>query len=134
VHLPDSLPPTNLREKCARKGGRFSKKTLNTDHPKHTKGFGKRASMSHPQERGETFFLKLPLHIPHQGLTRLTVPKLAGDVFITHQKHLEGCTEKGISKDAQNNPKDGQRKTSRRMHTKMHLEGYPKQSIVRNDC
>jgi len=97
-------PPTNLREKCARKEGTFSKKTLNTYHPKHTKGFGKRASMSHPQGRGETFFLKLPLHIPHQGLTRLAVPKLAGDVFITHQKHLEGCTEKGISKDAQKQP------------------------------
>jgi len=60
--------------------------------------------MSHPQGRGETFFLKLPLHIPHQGLTRLAIPKLVGDIFITHQNHLEGCTEKGISKDAQKQP------------------------------
>lgn len=81
--------------------------------------------------RGD-FFLKNPKHIlpeAHQRLrkTSLDEPpaRKGGDVFpetplahpsprpnstrspqtrITHQKHLEGCTEKGISKDAQKQP------------------------------
>jgi len=81
--------------------------------------------------RGDVF-LKNPKHIlpeAHQRLrkTSLDEPpaRKGGDVFpetplahpsprpnstrspqtrITHQKHLEGCTEKGISKDAQKQP------------------------------
>jgi len=117
MYRPDFRYPMNSGRNMLGRGRHFSKALKQISPEARQRLRTKTPDKSCAREGGDVF-PEFPSHLTHQGANNNSQHQRPRETFFfSHiKRHLEGCIQTSISKDASN-------EASRRMHTTKHLEG-----------